>query len=248
MSWCSPLTWGVSMTTLLKVENLQTYIGQFHILQGVSLEVKPGRVTVILGRNGAGKTTTLRTIMGLTPPREGKVIYKGEEIQGLAPHKVALKGIGYVPEDQGVFRDLTIEENLKLAMRANDPATKERLEFVLDLFPDLRIAWKRKGGNLSGGQKQMLSIARAFVNDNELMLIDEPSKGLAPIVVEKVMDSIRELKKRATIVLVEQNFLMASGVGDDVFILDDGQTVYRGSMEEIKGNDDLKKKYLGIGA
>jgi branched-chain amino acid transport system ATP-binding protein len=248
MSWCSPLTWGVSMTTLLKVENLQTYIGQFHILQGVSLEVKPGRVTVILGRNGAGKTTTLRTIMGLTPPREGKVIYKGEEIQGLAPHKVALKGIGYVPEDQGVFRDLTIEENLKLAMRTNDAATKERLEFVLDLFPDLRIAWKRKGGNLSGGQKQMLSIARAFVNDNELMLIDEPSKGLAPIVVEKVMDSIRELKKRATIVLVEQNFLMASGVGDDVFILDDGQTVYRGSMEEIKGNDDLKKKYLGIGA
>jgi len=234
------------MTMLLKVENIQTYIGQFHILQGVSLEVQPGRVTVILGRNGAGKTTTLRSIMGLTPAQQGKILFGEEEIQGLAPHVIAQKGIGYVPEDQGIFRDLTVEENIRLSMRRNDEGTQERLAFVLELFPDLKIAWKRKGGNLSGGQKQMLSIARAFVNDNRLLLIDEPSKGLAPIVVEKVMESILELKKRTTIVLVEQNFLMASGVGDDVFILDDGHTVYRGGMSDVKTDDDLKRKYLGI--
>ena len=235
------------MTTLLKAENLQTFIGQFHILQGVNLAVEEGRVTVILGRNGAGKTTTLRTIMGLTPPKQGKVVFQGEEIQGLQTHLIAQKGIGYVPEDQGIFKDLTVEENMKLAIRHNDDATRERQEFVLDLFPDLKIAWKRKGGNLSGGQKQMLSMSRAFVNDNRLLLVDEPSKGLAPIVVEKVMTAIRELKKRTTIVLVEQNFLMASGVGDDVYILDDGHTVYQGSMAEVKANDELKKKYLGIG-
>jgi branched-chain amino acid transport system ATP-binding protein len=234
------------MKTLLKVEHVQTYIDQYHILQGVDLEVEEGKVTVILGRNGAGKTTTLRTIMGLTPPREGKIFFHGEEIQGLPTHVIANKGIGYVPEDQGIFKDLTVEENMKLAIRKGDNATRERQEFVLDLFPDLRIAWKRKGGNLSGGQKQMLSIARAFVNDNRLLLIDEPSKGLAPIVVEKVMESILELKKRTTIVLVEQNFLMASGVGDEVFLLDDGHTVFRGTMAEVKGNEDLKKKYLGV--
>jgi branched-chain amino acid transport system ATP-binding protein len=232
--------------TLLQVEGLQTYIDQFHILQGVSLSVERGRVTVILGRNGAGKTTTLRSIMGLTPPRKGRVVYDGKEIQGLAPHAIARLGIGYVPEDQGIFKDLTVEENMKIAIRKLDAATMERQEFVLELFPDLKIAWKRKGGNLSGGQKQMLSMARAFVNDNKLLLIDEPSKGLAPIVVEKVMEAILELKKRTTIVLVEQNFLMASGVGDDVYILDDGHTVHQGSMEDIRGDEDLKKKYLGI--
>jgi branched-chain amino acid transport system ATP-binding protein len=235
------------MTTLLTVKGLHTYIGQYHILQGVDLEVQEGRVTVILGRNGAGKTTTLRSIMGLTPAREGQILFVGEEIQSLKPHVIAQKGIGYVPEDQGVFSDLTVEENMKLAIRKWDDATRARQDFVLDLFPDLKIAWKRKGGNLSGGQKQMLSIARAFVNDNRLLLIDEPSKGLAPIVVEKVMESIQELKKRTTIVLVEQNFLMASGVGDDVFILDDGRTVHADSMENVRQDEVVKKKYLGIG-
>ncbi|PWK15707.1 ABC transporter ATP-binding protein [Tumebacillus permanentifrigoris] len=232
--------------TLLQVENIQTYIDQFHILQGVNLAVEAGRVTVILGRNGAGKTTTLRSIMGLTPPRAGRVVFDGRDIQGMQAHTIARLGIGYVPEDQGIFKDLTVEENMKLAIRKADTATQERQEFALELFPDLKIAWKRKGGNLSGGQKQMLSIARAFVNDNKLLLIDEPSKGLAPIVVEKVMAAILELKKRTTIVLVEQNFIMASGVGDDVYILDDGHTVYQGTMADIRGDEELKKKYLGI--
>ncbi|WP_018130860.1 ABC transporter ATP-binding protein [Effusibacillus pohliae] len=236
------------MKTLLKLEQVQTYIGQYHILQGVDLEVAAEQVTVILGRNGAGKTTTLKTIMGITPAQSGRVLFRGEELQRLQPHLIAQRGIGYVPEDQAIFSDLTVEENIKLAIRKSDAATRERLAMVLQLFPDLKTAWKRKGGTLSGGQKQMLAIARAFVNDNELLLIDEPSKGLAPIVVEKVMQAIVELKKHATIVLVEQNFLMASGVGDRVFILDDGRTVFRGSMDEVKRDEGLRQKYLGIGA
>lgn len=235
------------MSTLLRVENLHTYIGQYHILQGVDLEVKESRVTVVLGRNGAGKTTTLKTIMGITPARHGSIVFRGEEIRHLETHRIALKGIGYVPEDPGIFSDLTVEENLRLAMRRNDSKTKERTAAVLELFPDLKAAWRKRGGALSGGQKQMLAMARAFVNDNRLLLIDEPSKGLAPVVVEKVMEAIREMKNHTTIVLVEQNFVMASGVGDDVYILDDGRTVYRGSMADLKQDDGLKRKYLGIG-
>ncbi|XXM73946.1 ABC transporter ATP-binding protein [Lysinibacillus sphaericus] len=234
------------MSTLLKVENIETYIGQYHILQGVSFEVKKGEVTVLLGRNGAGKTTSLRSIMGLTPPSSGKVIYKGEEIQGLPTFKTADKGIGYVPEDQGIFGDLTVEENMKVAMRKLDGETKDRMNWIIDLFPDLKKFWKKAGGNLSGGQKQMLSIARAYLNDNDLILIDEPSKGLAPIVVEKVMESIVEMKERTTILLVEQNFIMASKIGDRYYIIDDGKTVHDGKMEMLVKDDDMKKKYLGI--
>ncbi|MBW3112028.1 MULTISPECIES: ABC transporter ATP-binding protein [Bacillaceae] len=234
------------MSTLLKVEGIETYIGQYHILQGVSFEVKKGEVTVLLGRNGAGKTTSLRSIMGLTPPSSGRVIYKGEEINGLPTFKVAGKGIGYVPEDQGIFGDLTVEENMKVAMRSRDQETEDRMNWIIDLFPDLKKFWKKAGGNLSGGQKQMLSIARAYLNHNDLILIDEPSKGLAPIVVEKVMRSIEEMKERTTILLVEQNFLMASGVGDRFYIIDDGTTVHDGQMKSLVKDEELKKKYLGI--
>jgi branched-chain amino acid transport system ATP-binding protein len=234
------------MSTLLKVENIETYIGQYHILQGVSFEVKKGEVTVLLGRNGAGKTTSLRTVMGLTPPSSGKIIYKGEEIQGLPTFKTANKGIGYVPEDQGIFGDLTVEENMKVAMKKQDGETKDRMNWIIDLFPDLKKFWKKAGGNLSGGQKQMLSIARAYLNNNDLILIDEPSKGLAPIVVERVMQSIVEMKERTTILLVEQNFIMASKIGDRFYIIDDGRTVHDGHMEMLVKDDEMKKKYLGI--
>ena len=234
------------MNTLLKVNHIETYIGQYHILQGVSFEVKQGEVTVLLGRNGAGKTTSLRSIMGLTPPSKGKIIYKGEEIQGLPTYKVAGRGIGYVPEDQGIFGDLTVEENMKVAMKVQDQETKERMNWIIDLFPDLKTFWKKAGGNLSGGQKQMLSIARAYLNNNDLILIDEPSKGLAPIVVEKVMRSIEEMKERTTILLVEQNFLMASGIGDRFYIIDDGTTVHHGQMKSLVKDEEMKRKYLGI--
>lgn len=234
------------MDTLLKVENLQTYIGQYHILQGVSFEVKRGEVTVLLGRNGAGKTTTLRSIMGLNPPSHGKVRYKDCELQGLPTYKIANLGIGYVPEDQGIFKDLTVEENMRVAMKKQDEETLERMEWTLQLFPDLKKFWRKAGGLLSGGQKQMLSIARAYLNDNQLLLIDEPSKGLAPIMVEKVMESILEMKNQTTIVLVEQNFMMASTIGNQFYIIDDGRTVYSGSMSELKDDEQLKRKYLGI--
>ncbi|MEQ2525658.1 ABC transporter ATP-binding protein [Bacillaceae bacterium CLA-AA-H227] len=234
------------MTIQLKLNEVETYIGQFHILQGISLEVRKGEVTVLLGRNGAGKTTTLRTIMGLNPSTKGTITFNNEEIQSLPTYSVAQKGIGYVPEDQGIFSELTVEENLKVAMKNESDRTKERLDYILNLFPDLKKFWKKPGGLLSGGQKQMLSIARAYVNDNELLLIDEPSKGLAPIVVEKVKESIIEMKDKTTIVLVEQNFMMASTIGDHFYIIDDGQTVQNGPMEVLKEDDEMRRKYLGI--
>ena len=234
------------MKALLKVEQLQTYIEQYHILHDIHLEAMEGEVTVLLGRNGAGKTTTLRSIMGLNQPRSGKVIFQEEEIQGKAPFEIANLGIGYVPEDQGIFGELTVEENMKVAMQKQDDETLKRLDWILNLFPDLKTFWKKAGGHLSGGQKQMLSIARAYVNNSKLLLIDEPSKGLAPIVVEKVMESIEEMKKETTIVLVEQNFYMASTIGDTFYIIDDGKTVHNGKMEELKEDEVLRKRYLGI--
>jgi branched-chain amino acid transport system ATP-binding protein len=234
------------MSDLLKLNQLETYIGQYHILQGVSVTVKKGEVTVLLGRNGAGKTTTLRTIMGLNPASKGSVVFKGEEIQALPTYTIAKKGIGYVPEDQGIFAGLTVEENMKVAIQKESEETTKRMDYILNLFPDLKKFWKKPGGLLSGGQKQMLSIARAYVNENELLLIDEPSKGLAPIVVEKVMESILEMKDQTTIVLVEQNFMMASTIGDCFYIIDDGRTVSHGTMKELKEDEEMKRKYLGI--
>ncbi|MFC4799803.1 ABC transporter ATP-binding protein [Neobacillus sp. GCM10023253] len=234
------------MSELLQLKDIETHIGQYHILQGVSLEVKKGEVTVLLGRNGAGKTTTLRTIMGFTPASKGSVIFKGESIQTLAPYTIAKKGIGFVPEDQGIFSGLTVEENMKVAMQKENTETLKRMDWILELFPDLKKFWKKPGGLLSGGQKQMLAIARAYINENELLLIDEPSKGLAPIVVEKVMESITQMKEQTTIVLVEQNFMMASTIGDHYYIIDDGQTVSHGTMQELKENEEKKRKYLGI--
>jgi len=234
------------MTTLLKLDGIETYIDQFHILHNVGFEVPKGEVTVLLGRNGAGKTTTLRTIMGLNPAAQGSVTFNGQDITKLPPYKIAKQGIGYVPEDQGIFGELTVGENMRVAMQKEDDATHERMEWVLNLFPDLKTFWKKPGGQLSGGQKQMLAIARAYMNENELLLIDEPSKGLAPIVVEKVMESIQQMKEKTTIVLVEQNFLMASRIGDQFYILDDGQTVHQGPMGELEEDESLRKKYLGI--
>ncbi|MBS4213448.1 MULTISPECIES: ABC transporter ATP-binding protein [Neobacillus] len=234
------------MSELLQLKDIETHIGQYHILQGVSLEVKRGEVTVLLGRNGAGKTTTLRTIMGFTPASKGSVIFKGESIHTLAPYTIANKGIGFVPEDQGIFSGLTVEENMKVAMQKENTETLKRMDWILELFPDLKKFWKKPGGLLSGGQKQMLAIARAYINENELLLIDEPSKGLAPIVVEKVMESITQMKEQRTIVLVEQNFMMASTIGDRYYIIDDGQTVSHGTMQELKENEEKKRKYLGI--
>jgi branched-chain amino acid transport system ATP-binding protein len=234
------------MTDLLELENVHTYIGQHHILQGISLRVRPDVVTVLLGRNGAGKTTTLRTVMSLLHPRRGAVRFDGRSIHGLAPYAIARLGIGYVPEGQGIFATLTVDENLRVARIVDDSRAGERLGRVLALFPDLERFRHARAGTLSGGQKQMLSIARALVNPNRLLLIDEPSKGLAPIVIEHLTEALREMKREVTILLVEQNLALAEAIGDDFVLLDDGRTVQAGSMAALAGDPALKQRYLGI--
>lgn len=233
--------------TLLAVEGLHTYIGQFHILQGVEMAVAEGGVTVLLGRNGAGKTTTLRTIIGLLAPTRGGIQFDGRPIGGLPAYEVARFGIGYVPEDRGVFVDLTVEENLQMAERKRGQLSA-RKQMILDLFPDLGRFWHQKGGRLSGGQQQMLSVARALIPDNRLLLIDEPSKGLAPIIVEHLAAALNQMKSHTTVVLVEQNFWLASATGDRYFILDDGKTVHQGNMPDLVANVELQATYLGVGA
>lgn len=234
------------MMTLLQVQGIETHIGQFHILQGVTFEAKAGEITVLLGRNGAGKTTALRSIMGLTPVSRGEIRFQGERIEALPTHRIARQGIGYVPEDQGIFPELTVGETMRIAMRRHDDETKARLEWALELFPDLRAFWDRKSGLLSGGQKQMLAISRAYVNENRLLLIDEPSKGLAPIMVEKLMQAIEQMKAKTTVLLVEQNFMMASRIGDRYFLMDEGRIAAAGTMEELRRDEATRRKYLGI--
>jgi branched-chain amino acid transport system ATP-binding protein len=232
---------------LLRVKEMETYIGQYHILQGINLEVPEGHVTVLIGRNGAGKTTTLRSIIGLTPPSKGSVEFNGEVVNGLPPYVIARKGMALVPEDQGIFSQLTVEENFKIAMHKEDKVTIDRKNWILDVFPDLKPKLKLKAGSLSGGQKQMLSISRSLVNNSKLLLIDEPSKGLAPIMVETLANAIKQIKEHTTVVLVEQNFWLASAVGERYYIIDDGQTVQEGIMAELVNDKVLQQRYLGIG-
>ncbi|MGD9057895.1 MAG: ABC transporter ATP-binding protein [Desulfobacterales bacterium] len=232
--------------TILKTEAIHTFIGQHHILQGISFEAKADAVTVLIGRNGAGKSSTLKTVMGLLPASEGKIIFKGKEIQSKKPYHIARLGIGFVPENMGIFSDLTVEENMQVAMLREDAATAERLEKVLDMFTALRDFWRAKAGILSGGQKQMLAIARAIVNDTALLLIDEPTKGLAPIIINALIDAINQIKQHSVVVLVEQNFYMASSVGDHFYILDDGMVVHSGAMEDLVQDEEMQSKYLGI--
>jgi branched-chain amino acid transport system ATP-binding protein len=231
---------------ILRVESVNTFVGQHHILQGLSFETKADAVTVLVGRNGAGKSTALRTIMGLLPASNGRIVFNGDEIQAKRPYKIARLGIGFVPEDMGIFSQLTVEENMRVAMRGKEGRAADRLERTLEIFADLRKFWHAKAGNLSGGQKQMLAIARAIVNETALLLIDEPSKGLAPVIVESLISIVNQIKAHSVVLLVEQNFHMASNVGDYYYILDDGKAVHEGAMKDFVHDEDLKSKYLGI--
>jgi len=232
------------MEYILDVQNIHTFIGQYHILQGVDVRVPKGSITALLGRNGAGKTTTLKSILGLTSPREGKVIYEGREVQGMRSFDIAALGIGFVPEHRAIFRDLTVEENLKLAERAKGDYLRKH-DFIFELFPDLKRLITLSGTSLSGGQQQMLAIARALVADNHLLLIDEPSEGLAPVIIEHMMKAIQLLSKESTIVLVEQNFLVASKLAEHYVIIEEGRSVKSGAMKDLVEDKATIHRYLG---
>ena len=242
------------MTALLKLENVHTHIGAYHILHGVDFEVPAGQVTMLLGRNGAGKTTTLRTIMGLWAASQGSVSFDGVPIggpggQSLTPD-IVQRGIAYVPENMGIFADLTVRENMLLAARHArriEQLDSARLEWLFGLFPALKKFWSYPAGKLSGGQKQMLAIARAMVEPRRLLLIDEPSKGLAPAIVQNLIAALRELKRTdTTVLLVEQNFAMAKALGDFVAVMDDGRIKHRGPMAELADDEALQHRLLGL--
>ena len=244
----------MSPANLLTLEAVQTHIGAYHILHGVDLVVPTGQVTMLLGRNGAGKTTTLRTIMGLWAASQGEVRFDGRAIGGTAGQRatpeIAQLGIAYVPENMGIFSDLTVRENLLLAARnarTVEQMDTARLEWLFGLFPALKKFWLYPAGKLSGGQKQMLAIARAMVEEQRLLLIDEPSKGLAPAIVQNLIAALRELKRtQTTVLLVEQNFGVAKALGDTVAVMDDGKVVHRGSMAELASDEALQQRLLGL--
>lgn len=232
------------MGNLLAVDNIHTFIGQFHILEGVSVTAPEGGITVLLGRNGAGKTTTLKSILGLTPPSQGTVMFNGRAIQGYRSFDIASMGIGYVPEHRAIFRDLSVGENLKIAERQKgDLARKE--ELIFSLFPDLKRLIHLPGTNLSGGQQQMLAVARALVPDNKLLLIDEPSEGLAPVIIEQMIEAIQQLSANTTVLLVEQNFVVAQKLAQQYVIIEEGRSVKQGLMADLVDDEETIHRYLG---
>jgi len=235
---------------LLSLRGVHTHIGAYHILHGVDLEVPEGQVTMLLGRNGAGKSTTLRTIMGLYGASQGSISFRGQPIHGRETPDIARLGIAWVPETMGIFTDLTVQENMVLAARAARHAgelDRARLDWIFGLFPALKKFWLYPAGKLSGGQKQMLAVARAIVEPRALILIDEPSKGLAPSIVNNLIGALRELKaQKTTILLVEQNFQMARALGDTVAVMDDGRVVHRGSMAALADDEALQHRLLGL--
>ncbi|WP_426176614.1 ABC transporter ATP-binding protein [Massilia sp. TWR1-2-2] len=231
---------------LLTLSGVHTHIGQYHILQGVDLVVPRGGLSVLLGRNGAGKTTTLRTIMGLWQASAGSVKFDGREISKMATPDIAQLGIAYVPESMAVFSELTVRENMLLAAR-NGPLDDARAEWIFGFFPALKKFWNYPAGNLSGGQKQMVAIARAIVEPRKLLLVDEPTKGLAPAIIQSLIAAFRELKDTdTTILLVEQNFSVVKSLGDSVAVMDDGRVVHAGAMRELVEDLDLQQRLLGL--
>ena len=230
---------------ILRLDDIHTDIGQYHILHGVSLDVPEGGVHVLLGRNGAGKTTTLRTVMGLWRARKGAIVFRHHDITALHTSDIARLGIAYVPENMGIFGMLTVEENMRLAAKAGrfDDA---RLQRIFALFPALETFWTKQAYALSGGQKQMLAIARAIIEPRELILIDEPTKGLAPSIIRNMIGAFREIGKETTILLVEQNFLFARALGSGVAVIDDGRIIHRGSMAELAADEALQNRLLSL--
>ncbi len=231
---------------LLALDGVHTHIGRYHILQGVDLRVPEGQVTMLLGRNGVGKSTTLRTIMGFWRASQGHVRFAGEPITARPTPDIARLGIAYVPEEMGIFGNLSVRENMLLAARAGEP-DDTRLRWVFGLFPALERFWLKNAGTLSGGQKQMLAIARAIIEPRRLIVVDEPSKGLAPAVVDHLAEAFRELKAaRTTLLMVEQNIRLARAVGDSVAVMADGRIVHAGTMADLAADEALQTRLLGL--
>jgi len=231
---------------LLKLEGVYTNIGRYRILHGVDLDVREGRVTALLGRNGAGKTTTLRTIMGLWKARLGKIVFAAQSIAALETPQIARLGISYVPENMGIFGKLTVRENMLLAT-GRPGFAQAYLDRVLESFPALKVKWEQPAGSLSGGQKQMLAIARAMIEPRRLLLIDEPTKGLSPAMVDQLVGALLRLKREhTTVLLVEQNFRVAEAVADDVAVMDEGRTTHSSDMAALAANHALQHRLLGL--
>ncbi|HEX8955946.1 MAG TPA: ABC transporter ATP-binding protein [Burkholderiaceae bacterium] len=238
------------MSALLKLDSVHTHIGAYHILHGVDFDVPRGELTMLLGRNGAGKSTTLRTIMGLWIASKGRILFQDKDIVGRPTAELARRGIAYVPENMGIFADLTVRENMILAARnarRESEIDTQRLEWIFRLFPAMKKFWQHPAGKLSGGQKQMLAVARAIVEPRELILIDEPSKGLAPAIIANMIEAFQELKRaKTTILLVEQNFNFARQLGDGVAVMDNGHVVHRGAMARLAEDEELQTRLLGL--
>ena len=230
------------MSGLLSVRDLHVHLGESHVLQGIEFDVPEGGVTALLGRNGVGKTTTLRALMGLVD-RRGSIKLGGEEITATPTHRIVRRGVGYVPEDRDVFAGLTVDENLRLAERDGDP----RYELVYDLFPELKDRGRQLAGTLSGGQQQMVAIARALLNENRVLLVDEPTKGLAPLLVTQVADVLARVSELTTVLLVEQNLGVVQRVAREAVVLDTGRVVHIGPAKELLANEAMVHRMLGVG-
>jgi branched-chain amino acid transport system ATP-binding protein len=240
----------MSASALLELKDVHTHIGAYHILHGVNLRVPRGELTLLLGRNGAGKTTTLRTIMGLLQASQGSLNFKGHDITHMTTPDIASLNIAYVPENMGIFSDLTVEENMLLAARkAARPNQMDaaRLSWIYAIFPAVEKFWHHPAGKLSGGQKQMLAVARAIVEPRDLLIVDEPSKGLAPAIVQNMMAAFQKLKASGvTILLVEQNIHFAQQLGDSVAVMDNGRVIHSGSMAALSADPELQQSLLGL--
>ncbi len=232
---------------MLEVKDIHTFYGLSHILFGVSVEVKEGQVVCLLGRNGAGKSTTMKSIIGLNPPREGKIIYKGEDITKKKPYQRARRGIGYVPDERRIFADLTVEENLEIAERRKAEKIQWTMDRVYELFPSLRRFSKRRAGFLSGGEQKMLAIGRALMGNPKLLLLDEPTEGLAPLLVKELEERIHTLKEMGlTVLLAEQNVKFTFSLSDYGYIIENGRIYYEGDIEDMKDNEEVRIR-CGIG-
>ena len=231
---------------MLKVEGINTYYGDSHILFDLSMEVPEGKIVSMLGRNGMGKTTICRSIMGLTPPESGSIKFRGEEISRMETHKISHKGIAYVPQGRGIFASLSVKENLTVGARGQDKPNAWTLERVYDFFPLLEKRQNMPGNLLSGGEQQMLAVGRALMTNPDLLIMDEPSEGLAPLIIKQIGEVITRLKGQLTVFLVEQNFNMALSVADSVYIVSRGQVVYQGDPEALRHDEETKAKWLAV--